>query len=110
LVFRIGVSNSISTALEDNSFSVTYRTVKNIVVKVQNPGKATFTILGKAIPGCKNISATGRGSNYTVSCAWKPAIMGAVTISVLFKPTSSGQPTLTSLLMNVAAATRANRR
>ena len=106
LVFRIAVSNSISSALSDGTQSVVYRTTKNIVVNVQNAGKATFSIYGKAIPGCKNIAAVGRGSSYSVTCAWKPSILGQVTVVVTFKPTYSQQPVLTSLLMNVAAAAR----
>ena len=106
----MGISNSISTALEDNTQVVTYRSLKNIVVKVQNPGKATFTIYGKAIPGCKNIAAVGRGASYTVTCAWRPSTRGTVTVSVLFKPTTSAQPTLTSLLMNIIVGSRTNLR
>jgi len=47
------------------------------------PGKVTYLVNGKRIPGCLNKTFTGTGSS---TCTWKPASMGFENLSVTFTP------------------------
>jgi hypothetical protein len=45
----------------------------------------TFMVSGKRIPGCISKAASA-GNSFTVTCAYRPAVRGGVTISATFTP------------------------
>ncbi len=49
------------------------------------PGKITYLMAGKRIPGCLNKTYSGTGNS---TCSWKPTTMGAREITVTFTPTN----------------------
>jgi hypothetical protein len=55
-----------------------FRTAIAITATVNVASKITFRMNGKVLPGCKNKSATGSGSSFTATCAWKASTRGAV--------------------------------
>jgi hypothetical protein len=42
------------------------------------------------LPGCKNKLATGSGSSFTATCAWRPSNRGAVNLTAASTPTGAG--------------------
>jgi hypothetical protein len=52
------------------------------------PGKVTFSVAGKVIPGCKN-KAVNAGNSRTTTCSYRPSSHSMVTISVTLDPTDS---------------------
>lgn len=50
------------------------------------PGKLTYFLAGKRIPGCINKVFSGTGNS---TCTWKPSIQGNRQISVTFTPTNT---------------------
>lgn len=57
------------------------------------PGKVTYLMAGKRIPGCykKNYSGTGNST-----CTWEPTVQGNREVSVTFTPTNSNYMAVTS--------------
>ena len=90
----ITVTNVVDTS-SFNSFSLagsvttaTYRTQIVITADVTVSSKITFWVNGKVIPGCKNRTATGSASNFTVNCVWKPSMRGDLKIAAQAIPIS----------------------
>ena len=57
------------------------------------PGKVTYLVAGKRIPGCIRKNYTGTGNS---TCTWKPSIQGNREISVTFTPNNSNFTAATS--------------
>ena len=57
------------------------------------PGKVTYLVAGKRIPGCIQKNYTGIGNS---TCTWKPSIQGNREISVTFTPNNSNFTAATS--------------
>jgi hypothetical protein len=57
------------------------------------PGRVTYLIAGKRIPGCYKKVYTGTGNS---TCSWKPAVQGYREITVTFTPTSNTYSAATS--------------
>lgn len=70
-----------SFALTGNPTSVTYRTPINLVAVISVASRVTFTSNNERIAGCVSRLATGSAGAYTVTCSWKPAQRGYVTLS-----------------------------
>ena len=90
----ITVTNVVDTS-SFNSFSLagaattaTFRTQIIITADVSVSSKVTFWVNGKVIPGCKNRTAIGSASSFTVNCAWKPTLRGDLKISAQATPIS----------------------
>ena len=90
----ITVTNVVDTS-SFNSFSLagaattaTFRTQIIITADVSVSSKVTFWVNGKVIPGCKNRTAIGSASSFTVNCAWKPSLRGDLKISAQATPIS----------------------
>lgn len=81
--------------------------VANLSATLDRSGKATFFARGERIPGCI-AKSTPIQTPYTVTCAWKPAVMGSVPITVRVVPTT-GTPTEIPLI-NAGVVKRINRR
>jgi hypothetical protein len=67
-----------------------YRTAIVITATVSVVSKISFYSNGKVLPGCKNKLATGSGSSFTATCAWKASTRGAVNLTALATPTGAG--------------------
>jgi hypothetical protein len=81
--------------------------VANLSATLDRSGRATFFARGERIPGCISKS-TPIQTPYTVTCAWKPAVMGSVPITVRVVPTT-GTPTEIPLI-NAGVAKRTTKR
>ena len=84
------VAVSVKRALSSASISfaggeLVFRQAKNITVVASTAGKVTFMVSGKRIPGCISKAASA-GNSFTVTCAYRPAVRGGVTISATFTP------------------------
>ena len=53
-------------------------------------GRARFFVNGKRIPSCLSRPTTGSYPNFTVTCSWKPSVMGRQNVSASFTPTDNG--------------------
>lgn len=69
---------------------------------VDRASKVTFLASGKRIPGCVN-RPTSETSPFVVTCSWKPAVQGAVPITMKVTPTT-GTPT--EVLLTTAGVTK----
>ena len=81
--------------------------VANLSATLDRSGKATFFARGERIPGCI-AKSTPIQTPYTVTCAWKPAVMGSIPITVRVVPTT-GTPTEIPLI-NAGVVKRTTRR
>ena len=52
-------------------------------------GRARFFVNGKRIPTCLARSTTGSYPNFTVTCSWKPPVIGRHSVSASFTPTDN---------------------
>jgi hypothetical protein len=87
-----------------------YRSTNNISASTGGQaGKVSFTLLGKAIPGCKSI-ASNVSNSYTATCPWKPSQHGLVSVIATFTPTDSNYLTAIKTLGPVAVSARSGNR
>jgi hypothetical protein len=75
--------------------TLVYRQSKTLTIAANTAGKITLRANQQFIPGCRSLMATA-GNSYTVTCAYKPAQHGAITITALFTPTSSNYSSSTN--------------
>jgi hypothetical protein len=52
-------------------------------------GRARFFVNGKRIPACLSRSTSGTYPNFTVTCSWKPPVIGRHNVSASFTPTDN---------------------
>jgi hypothetical protein len=69
-----------SFALAGSAVTATYRTAVSVTANVNQSSKVTFYSNGKVIPGCKNLTATGSGTSFSISCTWKPSNRGSISL------------------------------
>ena len=67
-------------------------------------GRARFFVNGKRIPSCLSRASTGSYPNFTVTCSWKPAVIGRQSVSATFTPTdntfsATNSPTTTTQVL-----------
>jgi len=92
----ITVTNVVDTSafslfqLAGAATTATFRTSIVITATVTVASKISFNSNGKVLPGCKNKLATGSGSSFTATCAWKASTRGAVTLTAAATPTGAG--------------------
>ena len=79
------VLGTISVALQGGGTSPYYRTVSNLVGTVNETSTVTFFQNSKPIPGCRSMYAVT-----SVSCAWKPSVMGNAVITDSMVPLVQG--------------------
>lgn len=70
------------------------------------PGRVTYLVAGKRIPGCIRKIYTGSGNS---TCSWKPPIRGNQEVSVTFTPTNSNFIAATSK-RSILVARKSSRR
>ena len=84
-IARAGTTLSLTSA---NQIPV-FRTTNNLTANTNSlAGKVSFTIGGKAIPGCKAIQSSA-GNSYNAVCPWKPSIHAPSNVVATFTPTDS---------------------
>ena len=82
------VSSTITSAtISFDAGNLMYRTPHNITAVASVPGKITFKINSKRIPGCVNKRANSANS-LTVICEYKPSNRGFINISITLNPTN----------------------
>ena len=77
--------------------SLTFRTLTTISADSNSPGRVTFFANGKRIPGCISQFLSGSGSNFSVSCSFKPAMRGSISLSATISPSSGYSPSSVSV-------------
>jgi hypothetical protein len=97
-----------------NSFSVSgtpsFRTLVTITANVSVAANVTFRARNVIIPGCKNKTASGSGSSFSVTCTWRPSARGAVTLTATAVPTGAGISSSTATPLNVIVGNRSGGR
>ena len=101
-----GFSYSINGGL-----SATYRADNAITETSTVSGKVTFSVQGKALPGCKGVNTTLNTSTgmYNAVCNWKPSLHKPVKVQVSLTP-YGGQYSTTSGSVDVLVLARTNKR
>jgi hypothetical protein len=87
-----------------------FRTAIAITATVNVASKVTFRMNGKVLPGCKNKLATGSGSSFTATCAWKASARGAVNLTAAATPTGAGISSATAPQLNIRVGNRTGAR
>jgi hypothetical protein len=112
----ITVTNVVDTS-SFNSFSLagaattaSFRTQIIITADVTVSSKITFWVNGKVIPGCKNRTASGSASSFTVNCAWRPSMRGDLKISAQAIPISGSVTSSTPSPISVRVLNRTGKR
>ena len=90
--------------------SATFRSSVAISATVTVESKVTFRVNGKVVPGCKNRTASGSGSNFTATCPWKPSVRGPVTLLATADPVADGISNVTSSPISVGVVNRIGKR
>ena len=83
-----------------------YRTAIALSATVNVASKITFRMNGKVLPGCKNKLATGSGSSFTATCAWKASTRGAVNLTAAATPTGAGISGATAPQLSIRVGNR----
>ena len=96
--------------LPGGSLRAIYRTSVSLTATVNVSAKVTFFSGGKAIPGCRNLTATGSGSTFTATCAWKPAQHNNVLISAIATSISGAVSTSNAGPINIVVSARVTKR
>jgi hypothetical protein len=92
--------------LSGGATTAVYRVAININFSVTQQSKVTFTLNGKVLPGCKNRSTSGSGSNWVYECNWKPSLHGMASIVATATPISgTGQITSSTIRIPVTSRT-----
>ena len=91
----ITFSQGATTATITITGSLVYRQSKTLTIAANTAGKITLKANQFFVPGCRSLMATA-GNSYTVTCAYKPAQHGAITITAIFTPISSNYSSSTS--------------
>ncbi len=98
----IGLGSTLAVRTQQTtftpSFSVAitsriYMQATEITATTDLPGKVTFSVSGRTVPGCSAIKTTG-----VATCNWKPSVMGSVIITAVFTPTNTAYAIMTRSL------------
>jgi len=90
--------------------TATFRKTIVISATVTVASKISFNSNGKVLPGCKNKLATGSGSSFTATCAWRPSNRGSVTLTASAAPTGAGISSSTAPQLNIRVGNRTGAR
>jgi hypothetical protein len=78
-----------------------------LTATMNTPGKITFLVNGKRIPGCIGKGASA-SAPYSATCSWKPTMRGYLDLTFYMVPTDSSLSPVTSGKVRVQAANRAS--
>jgi hypothetical protein len=106
----VDTSSFNSFALAGSATTATFRTQIIITADVTVSSKITFWVNGKVIPGCKNRTASGSASSFTVNCAWRPSMRGDLKISAQAIPISGSVTSSTPSPISVRVLNRTGKR
>jgi serralysin len=106
----VDTSSFNSLALAGSATTATFRTAVAITADITVASRVTFRVNGKVLPGCKNRLASGSGSNYSVTCSWKPSNRGAISLTATATPTGAGISSASSNPVSVMVANRTGSR
>ncbi len=106
----VDTSSFNSLALAGGATTAIYRTVVVITANVSVASRVTFRVNGKVLPGCKNRLASGSGSNFSVTCSWRPSNRGTVSLTAAATPTGAGISSTTAIPVSIMVGKRAGSR
>jgi hypothetical protein len=106
----VDTSSFNSLALASGATAAIYRTVVVITANVSVASRVTFRVNGKVLPGCKNRLATGSGSNFSVTCSWRPSNRGTVSLTAAATPTGAGISSTTAIPVSIMVGKRVGSR
>jgi hypothetical protein len=112
----ITVTNVVDTSafslfqLAGGATTTTFRTSIVITATVTVASKISFNSNSKVLPGCKNKLATGSGSSFTATCAWKASTRGTTTLTAAANPTDAGISGATSAPISIRVGNRTTAR
>ena len=95
-----------SLEISGGATTAVFRKPSTISADVSVASKVTFRAGGVVIPGCKSKTATGSGSNYTVTCTWKPSVRGKVVVTATSIPTDNLITGATSTPITIVVSNR----
>ncbi len=108
---RITYSLPLPAALQ--SYALSGPLAKGIPVTLtatmSTPGKITFLVNGKRIPGCIGKSTSG-AAPYNATCNWKPTVRGHLDLTFYMVPSDVSLSPVTSGKVKMQAANRASLR
>ncbi|MSW98477.1 MAG: hypothetical protein F2519_05905 [Actinobacteria bacterium] len=107
--FLLG-NGSLGPTLSVPANQVQYRANGAITATLGNPGKVTFYVKGKKIPGCVGLSPSSKYENFTVTCNYKPSLHGNLQVTATYTPTISYFPQNLSTVQNFAVTARTGKR
>jgi len=107
--FLLG-NGSLGPTLSVPSNQIQYRVNGAITATIGNPGKVTFYVKGKKIPGCVNLTPASKYENFTVTCNYKPSLHGNLQVTATYVPTISYFPQNLSASQNFLVSARSGRR
>ena len=93
----LSVAGNVRSVIKGNSI--------NLTAVVGSPGRITFYVNGKRIPGCINRSVTT-----SIECSWKPPVQGSVSITAVLIPTDTSFTQTTSSNLALTASKRTTTR
>jgi len=103
-------NGSLGPTLSVPSNQVQYRMNGTITATIGNPGKVTFYVKGKKVPGCISLSPVSKYENFTVTCNYKPSLHGNLQVSATYVPTISYFPQNLATVQNFLVAARSGKR
>jgi len=79
----------ITLVLSGDGRTAVYRAASTITMTSNSPGKARFTIAGKAIPGCQSVLTSPVSSSFQAVCTWKPGMRNQIIVTAVITPSSN---------------------
>lgn len=114
--FAVETSTATQMGLGETNLSLnaittiaTTKTIRNLTLTPGASGKATFTNNGKRISGCINL-ATNSSNGYSVTCPWKPGVIGFNQVMASFTSSDSAYPSGNSPITNIFVQKRSGTR
>jgi hypothetical protein len=107
--FLLG-NGSLGPTLSVPSNQLQYRATGAITATIGNPGKVTFYIKGKKIPGCVSLTPANKYENFAVTCNYKPSLHGNLQVSATYVPSISYFPQNLSASQNFLVSVRSGKR
>lgn len=84
----------------------TYRSSITLTLTSNAPGKIGLKANGRWVPGCRNLDI-----NTSITCSYKPALHGQISITAIFTPTSSANySSVTTAPAYISASARSSKR
>jgi len=93
----LSVAGNVPSVFKGNSI--------NLTAVVGSPGRITFYVNGKKIPGCINRSVTT-----SIDCNWKPPVQGSMRVTAVLIPTDTSISVSNSSDFLLTATRRTNQR